>query len=210
MSANETKLGAALSRKDQPKFGSMLGAAIAGAQPFELWTIPRLGIECAITLVSGERREEIESAVWERMRALRLDLNTTTEIHYELLRARHHAAHAVVDRVTHEPIGTLAEWGSLDDDVLGDFWGAYGAMREAYDPADYPLTEAETVLIVEAIKKKHVRLLRNCGARRLTTYLLSTASQPVSSPLPSSGGTSSQPDSSSSEAKPQAPDPAAS
>lgn len=209
MSANETKLGAALRAPDRTKLGSKLAVTIAGAVHYEPWILPRLGLECAITLVSFERREEIEAAVWERMRFLKLDLNTTTEMHFELARARRFAAHAVVDRDTHEPIGSIDDWGSIDDDIIGAFWSTYGDLREALDPAETPLSMSEMVAIVDTIKKKHVKLLRFIGVRRLATFLLSMDAPLVDSLSRSCGLTSSPEVSLPSEATPSTSDPAA-
>ncbi len=208
MSANDSKLGSALRGAPGAKLASKLAITIAGAVHYEPWIVPRLNVECAITLVAFDRREEIEAAVWERMRFLKLDLNPTTEQHYELARARRFAAYAVVDRNTHEPIGTVDDWGLIDDDIIGAFWSTYGDLREALDPAETPLTVGEMVAIVETIKKKHGRLLRFIGVRKLAAFLLSMDDQQVASLSQSCGATSSPLDSLPSVESPPATPPA--
>ncbi len=186
-------LGRALAGKQAGKLPSRFAQAIAGARVYEPWVVPRLGIECAITLLPFNRAEEIDGAVNKRMVALGLSL-ADWERRFDTARAVRYAAEALVSREEpHDPIGTLDEWLEVDTDVIAEFWRAYGDVREAYDPVDAPLTEEEVAWIVEGIKKKEARLLRLCGVRRLATFLLSTEGQLSSLATPSFGATSSPP-----------------
>lgn len=201
----DTKLARALAGKSSPTKAGKFAQAIAGARVYVPWSIPRLGLDCAITLVAHNRSQEIEGAVYARMAQLKLPLTSALEGIYETHRAALYAAEAIVDRDDHEPIGTADEWGLVDVDIIAEFWRAYGDVRESYDPVDTPLTDEELRWIVEGIKKKEPRLLRLCGVRRLSTFLLSSAGQLSSLASPISGVSSSPPEISESTESP-APD----
>lgn len=190
----DTKLARALAGKSSPTKAGKFAQAIAGARVYEPWSIPRLGIDCSITLVAHNRSQEIEGAVYARMAQLKLPLTPALESIYETHRAVLYAAEAIVDRETREPIGTADEWGLVDVDIIAEFWRAYGDVREAYDPVDMPLTDEELRWIVEGIKKKEPRLLRLCGSRRLSTFTLFLGDQLLSFLSPNSGATSSPPE----------------
>lgn len=183
----QTKLGAKLAAKSSaPESESKFAAAIAGARPFVPYRIDRLGLDTVITLCPQNRIQEIEGAVHARMRALGLELSRTTELNYESERAVRVLAEIVLDPVSKLPIGTSAEWASLDVDTISAAWQAAGDVREQYDPIDTPLTQEEMELITDAVKKNSPALLRLCGVRRLSLYLLTTADQRSSLPPPNS------------------------
>lgn len=192
--AQPSKLRRAADGKATEAAPTRFAAAAAGARPFMPWRIPRLDLDVVITLVSNNRAEEIEAAVFSRMRDLGLDLNRTTEPTFEMARARRYCAEAFLDPTTKLPIGTPAEWSDLiDPDVIGDCWRAYGDLRTAYDPVAQPLPADEILLIAAAVKKNSAMLLRSFGCAKLAAYLLTTAEQQSNSPDPRSGSGESQP-----------------
>lgn len=192
----QTKLGRALSAKPnpgEPAKVSRLKAAIEASRVWHPFVMPMLGIPAVMTLISTSRYKAIESEVSEEMANLHLELNRTNETTFELERARRTLAEAVREPDPADPtkgagpLGTLAEWGELPPDVVGDVWRTYLDVRAAHDPVSAPLNDDELATIVDAVKKKDVVLLRFCGVRRLATFLVTTGALPAISPTPSSG-----------------------
>lgn len=187
----ETKLGQRLKGEQPTARQSAFALAAAAARPFVPWKISRLGIDTVITLVDFDTCEAIDAEVMKRMADLGL-LDNRNRV--EGARAVRYAARAVLDPVTHEPIGTVEEWRQLDDDVIGEFWGAYDDVRKAFDPFNGDLTKEEIDGITDAIKKNSAMLLRFYGARRLSTFLCSMAGQLLPLLEPSVPSTSSEPE----------------
>ena len=198
----DTKLGQAFRATAPRPAESRFALALAGSRVLEDFVIPRLNLPVKVTLVSTARQQAIEADVHQAMRTLMLDPKVHTwlvEQEVEADRARRTLAEVVLEATadrsrpeTMKPIGTPAEWEQLDRDILGECWRFYGDLRELHDPAGMPLTRDEQDAIEHAIKKKEPALLRLCGARKLSAYLLITADQRANSSIERSspGGSS--------------------
>lgn len=187
----ETKLGKA--QNGQASGPSKFGKAIAAAQVRHPFTIPRLNLAAEMTLVRHDVRQEIEAAVADRMNELRLEPSTLTEARFEAERATRMMAAVVLEPGTDKPIGTLAEWDALDEEVISDCYRLYLDLRVAYDPIEVGLSRDDEELIFAALKKKDPQLLRLCGTRRLSSFLLSTADRLLASAPPTSTPSESSP-----------------
>lgn len=169
----DTRLGRALAAPGTKKDPSRFAAAIAGARQYIPWTIPRLGVETEITLVGSAASELIEGEVLTHMAAIGIVQSDANVAVYEIARARRFAALAVLEPVTHVPIGTPEQWGDLDVDTVYEFWRRYNDLRELSDPVVERLTFEEIKWICESLKKNEPRLLRLCGLSRLSRFMLS-------------------------------------
>jgi hypothetical protein len=167
-----------------------LAAALSGSQHFEDVTItlaPGKTITAKMTPIGVARALDIEGEVLRAMAERSIAQDVMTQGEYELERALRVLAETVRDPVdTSQPVGTIADWGKLGLDTVGSVWSAYGDMRERIDPMSVPLTETEGADIRDAISKKNATLLRYFGARRLASYMLTTADPPASSATPTS------------------------
>lgn len=145
-----------------------------------------------VALCPHDATNEIESRTFAEMKRVGLEATGATGLSYWLEQAKHTLAAAVreIDRIT--PVGSVAEWGRFDDDVLGACWQVYGDVRERLDPIGLStITEEDIREIDAAIEKKNTAALRVCGAAKLSLYLLTTAGRrSISPPLPSSSGES--------------------
>ena len=179
--------------------------AVAGARVLEPYRIPRLGLDVKITLVGHHRLTAIEGEVFAQMKAVGLELNSTTELDYEAERAARTLAEAVLDpescaRGDFMPIADVADWRELDRNITGEVWRVYMGIVAAYDPISQPLSKEEIDAIEFAIKKKaedpahSLRYLRILGVARLSSYLLHTADRLFPSATPTSSPSESAPD----------------
>lgn len=200
-----TKLGRAANGqgKPAPELTRFQKAATV-ARVLEPFTIPRLNLPAVMTLLPHYRATAIEGDVIEEMAARKIPLNETTELIWECERAVRYLAEAALDpdEVKAErfsPIGDLADWRGIDQDVIGDCWRMYTDVRTAYDPLATALTLEEILAIEEMIKKKEeptdlrLRILRLIGVRRLSSYLLTLDGPPSRSASPISTPTESTP-----------------
>jgi len=187
--ANEKAAGAPASK---------FAAAIAGARIFHEFTIPRLDIQAVMTLVPYSRGKAIEGAVFEEMRTLKLEPGPS-----ETLYVRERACRTLAESVGEleagkrkelVPIGTLADWESLDDVILEHCWYVYIDVRAAADPYDFVLPPEEWEAVHLAVKKKQGLLLRYLGIKRLVSYMLSMADQLSTYQPPRSSSGESSPD----------------
>lgn len=168
--------------------------AATAARVREPFRIPRLNLDVVITLVPHSRATAIEAAVFETMRELKLDLNTTTELTYETERAARYCAEAFLDPATDAPIGAVEDWRNLvDDDVIGDCWRKYFAVKTAYDPIGIGLSQTEIDELTALVKKNtdmpmeiRLRLLRLYGTGKLSLFMLYMVEQLSTSATPTS------------------------
>lgn len=175
---------------------SRFAAALAGARARRKITISSLGLTAWLTLAGHAATQEIEGATFKRMAELGLELGPLTSATYEAERAVRTLAVVVFeDESLTVPLGSLEEWQRVDLDTLNLLWQEYGDLREERDPVAAPLPREERELIEAAIQKKSAPLLRSFGARRLATWLLSTADLPATSPIPSYSSSASSPES---------------
>jgi DNA-directed RNA polymerase subunit F len=127
---------------------------------------------------------------------------------YEAERAVRFCAEAFLDpeavkRGEFTPIGSLEEWREkIDGDIIQECWRQYSAIRVAYDPVSYPLSQEDLEAIDDVIKKKaadparSLRFLRLFGVRRLSNYLLHSADRLFPSVTPTSTPSEPSPDTS--------------
>lgn len=192
-----TKLGNAAAAQGKPAEPSRFQKAASAVRVLEPFVIPRLNLSAVMTLVPHYRTIQIEGDLIAEMDSRKIPLNETNETTWESERAARFLAEAVLDPEEAKadrfvPIGDLADWRSLDDDVIGDCWRIYADVRAAHDPIAQPLTVEEVQAIEEIIKKKEespalrLRILRLFGVRRLSSYLLTLADPQSSLVTPSS------------------------
>lgn len=197
-----TKLGRAVSGVQRPAEESKFARAIAGARVLHPFKIPRLGLDAVMTLVPHNRGQAIDAAVHEEMRRLKLEPSPTTDKNFESEKAVRMIAEAVLDPESvaagqFAPLGALSDWNDVDDDVIADVWRLYLDLRYAVDPIEEGITREDEEIIFEALKKNSAQLLRFCGVRRLSSFMLSMAPRLLPSVPPTSTPSGSEPASSS-------------
>lgn len=191
-----TKLGALLSNGNGKTEASLpaaspLGRLIANGRRGENVTLPFFG-EVRIELVGATAAQEVEAAVHKRMGERGVDPSGYTSDRFELERAVQTLALAVLDPITKQPFGTVAEWGDLDSALVNIAWQAHGDVYERLDPLATPLTDDEKSAIEAAVKKKDAALLRTFGCVRLSLWLATTDAPPSTSPTPRSSSSESE------------------
>lgn len=194
-----TKLGGAIAGSvTAATVASRLASALAAARPLKPIAIPGLKLTALLTLLGTERALDLEGVVRKAMQARGIPESPFHEGMWELERARHFLAEAVLDDDPAKsgnppPIGSLAEWGALPKETIAALWAMYDDLSQENDPVDVVLTPDDADIIRDAIVKKNAMLLRSFGARKLTAWLLTTAAQRASSPTAESspGPTSS-------------------
>lgn len=189
-----SRLGDALDKGTQaaPSVSRRLQAALASARVMKPITIPGLNITALLTLVGTERLVDLEGEVVSAMEKRNLSLDVVNVAVWELERARHVLAEAVLDddlkvRSNPPPIGSLADWGKVSKEIIAWLWNEYSELSEEHDPFAVALTDSERAELAEALSKKNAPLLRSFGARRLAAWLTTSDVQLASSPT----GTSS-------------------
>jgi len=180
-----TKLGAAISQGSTPAASSSVAsrflAALAGRRVLKPVTIPALGLDAVMTLLGSQRLLDIDGEVERAMEKRGLEHSVLTMGKFELETAVRVLAEAVMDATdTTQALGTVAEWGLLTPEVIGDLWRQYGDLREEHDPSIEQLTPDELLELRTAVSKKNGTLLRVYGARRLSAFLL-TLDDPLAS-----------------------------
>lgn len=168
--------------------------AASAARVREPYRIPRLNLDVVITLIPHSRSTAIEGATFQAMRDVGLpEVTTTTELTYETERAARTCAEAFLDPETEKPVGSFEEWSTkVDDDVLGECWRKYFAVKSAYDPVGVGLTQEEIDELTVLVKKNtlptevQLRLLRLYGTGKLSLFLLHMVEQLSISATPTS------------------------
>lgn len=191
-----TKLGSAIaqgSATSSPVATRFL-AALQGRRPGKPIRIPVLELDAYMALVGSERMLDLEGESLRAMDRRGIPRDPMNEAKYELDLALRMLAEAVTESEdSATPIGTVAEWGKLAPEAIAAMWLEYSALREEHDPVDVSLTPDDINEIRDAIVKKNAMLLRYFGPRRLASYLITSESQPASSPEPSSSPGDSSP-----------------
>lgn len=183
-----TKLGQKLAGQAQPAPAkSPLGAVLDRGRRGDLRDIPGLG-SVWLELIGSETVDDIEEAVTKRMKERGFEAESLLHaLTYDANRARHTLAHAARDPSDRtKPFGTVAEWGALDPDTVAAAWEAFGDVRIMLSPLDVEISKEARAEILAAISKKNAMALRSFGVCMLSSFLLSTASQPETSPTPTS------------------------
>lgn len=171
---------------------ALRGVLDRGARGLEV-ELPVLGAVW-IQLIGNEDATDIETMVFARMKERGIELTTLTALTFDAERAVLTLARAVRMPGDHAtPFGSAEDWGQVDQDTFTACWTVYGDVRERLAPFDVPLDEATQEGILFAISKKNSMLLRSYGVAALATYLLTSESQPASSPTPTSSDGESLP-----------------
>jgi hypothetical protein len=147
-----------------------------------------------VELCPHDTTNEIEGATFAEMARVGLPPSGVTGLSYNGEQAKRVLAASVreLDKVT--PVGSLEDWGKIDDGVINACWLAYSDVQERLDPIGVDkLTESEVVLIDDALEKKNGTALRRFGAAKLSLYLLTTADRRTDSPTPPSPSGESSP-----------------
>lgn len=170
----------------------MLGRARATTARGELVDMPMLG-PVWIELPGEHVVDEIEGAVFKAMSDLGMPLTPVNALTYGSRRTALTLAWAVrhPDQAKREErAGTEAEWCAIDIDMLSAMSAVYTDTRERLSPlSSMALSQEQLDAIRQGIEKKNPMLLQSVGVVALSSYLLSTAGQPASSPpMPSSTG----------------------
>lgn len=169
---------------------TMLGRARAATPRGELVDLPIMG-RVWIELPGEMIVDEIEGAVWKAMADLGLPLTPVNALTYGSRRIALTLAWAVRHPDRHdERAGSSSEWTDLDIDMLSACGQAYTDVRERLSPLSSGiLTQEQLDTIRFGIEKKNPMLLQSVGVVALSSWLLSTADPPASSPpMPSSTG----------------------
>jgi hypothetical protein len=189
-----TKLGGALGNvaaASSPAVVSRFLAALRTARPIRRIVVPLINLEAGLVLVGTDARETVEVETTRHFADRGLEQSQLTLTAWELHRTARLLAAAVVEwspdlGVSAPPLGSWSEWIQLTPEILVELRMQFDDFSEEHDPAEARLTEEEVVAIRDAIAKKNGPALRVCGARRLSSYLLSTGDPPASSPRPTS------------------------
>lgn len=154
-----------------------------------------------VDLIGMRAAQEIEGACVMACEALRIAPDSSSyTLAFEAEKALRWLALAIRDPDdTAKPFGTLADWERVDPDTITAAWHQYSDVREELQPDVIAVTPAMRATIEGAIVKKNATLLRSFGTHILSSYLLSTAVPPPTSPESSFSTSDSSPDSSSSE-----------
>lgn len=140
-----------------------------------------------LELPGAIRWSELEAAAHKATR----ELGHTEAIPYAYAYEAQVAVRALADATRelddHDvKVGTLEEWGGLDNAVINACWHAFGDVRERLDPVAAPLSADDTHAIAAAVKKNDAASLRAFGVVKLSVWLASTDVPPSTSPRPSS------------------------
>lgn len=180
----------ALAAKPAP--GSLVERVRASSLRGELVELPMFG-RVWVELVGGLASDEIDSAVFARMEKLKLPLHAINMPTLEGIRDRMRLAWAVRDPDDHAiRAGTLAAWDELDHDIIMSCALVYNDVRERLSPIQIGRLSADQLEDIRlGLEKKNPILLLHAGVAALTSWLLTTAAPPASSPTtPSSTGPS--------------------
>jgi hypothetical protein len=173
--------------KTQAKAETMLSRARASSPRGEFTTLPIVG-RVWIELAGEAVVDEIESAVWSAMEALKLPPVPVNMRTYDGRRTALTLAWAVrnPDRIE-ERAGTQEQWCEMDIDLISACGIVYQDVRERLNPlGDGVLTEDLFEEIRLQHEKKNAPLLRTYGVGLLSIYIASTAAPPANSPTPPS------------------------
>jgi hypothetical protein len=178
-----------------PSVPSRISKTLAGGRRGRDVELAELG-PAYCELPGAMRWTAIEAEVRKKMAALELEVGVDTATNLEALLAMHVLADAMRERDDHKvPIGTVEDWGNVDNDVLNFAWRAYEEVRAELDPVAVAMTADDMHAIAAAVKKKDPALLRTFGSMRLALFLASMEDPPPTSPIPSSPNTESPPES---------------
>lgn len=174
---------AAAAKMPPAKPESLLARARAQAPRGEFVEMPLLG-RVWVELVGEAAVDEIEGATLAAMKAEGLELLAMNMPSYDSCRTALTLAHAVRNPENKEErVGTAEEWRTLDIDLILACGLVYNDVRERLSPVALgALTKEQLDEIRLAIEKKNAMRLRSAGVVALSLYLLSTASQPPTSP----------------------------
>lgn len=162
---------------------SLLARARATCPRGEETAMPTLG-RVWVELPGEAIVDEIEGATFAAMKLLDLPATPINMPTYESRRLALTLAWAVRDPDNHaERAGSQDEWMAMDIDLLMACGIVYSDVRERLSPVGVgQLTTEQMDEIRLAIEKKNPTRLRSYGVVVLSSYLLSTADPPASSP----------------------------
>lgn len=191
------KKAAAAAPKAPARSETLLARKRAGTPRGEYVEMPMLG-RVWVELAGGAILDEIESAVYATMDALKLPLSAMNMRTYDHCRSALTLAWAVRDPENHAVrVGTEDEWrgigeGGVDLDLMLACSFIYGDVRERLSPVGMgALTKDQLDGIRLAIEKKNPMSLLSAGVVALSLYLLTTdVPQPTSPTTQSSTGES--------------------
>ncbi len=180
--------GVAAQATPAPSQSTRLGkrATLTGARGEDV-VLPELG-RVYFELPGARCWQEVEAAVAAEMHRLgRGDLTLANAASYEVETALRVLAISAREPDDHsQAIGTLEQWGGLDNDVINIAWHAFGDVRERLDPISLEPSSDDMFAIAAAVKKKDARLLRTFGCVKLSAWLATTEEPQSTSPIPSS------------------------
>lgn len=202
-----TPLGHALSTttKTPGPAASAFQQALAGSrvcERYELRLPNGVQLECGMILVGSDTLLDIEGRVRKEMELRGVPADVITQGNYELCRAKHTLAVALV---LWDPklgaaaprLGTHSEIGALSPEEISAAYTRFGELRELHDPLaeDVVLSPTDIAELRAAITEKKTPLLRYFGLQRLIAFMLSSECQLAPSPTPKSEPGPSQPES---------------
>jgi hypothetical protein len=167
-----------------PTAEARLDALLAGCREHVDIVVPRTDPSVRGKLRRLTRGEEEELSIeLGRWRKAAIDWGTPPESRLELSsqEAVRTVAIAVRDPADpSRPLASLNDWRQADDGQIGAVYQQYLDLVDRTDVFRDHLATDERAEIEDAVRKKDVARLLSCGARKLTAWLLTSASQPAS------------------------------
>lgn len=166
---------------------TLLAARRASFARGELVKLPVYG-EVWMDILGSAAMEHIEGATLRHMAALGIPFAPVHIGSYNLHRACRILALSIKDPADRKTeFGSLEEWQDEREELVVAAAAIYQDVRRRLDPLSDPeLSEEEAGNIMDALKKKDAIRLRSYDAVTLTSFMISGAVQPSSSPIPSS------------------------
>lgn len=164
-----------------------VASAIAGwvltSRVFREITVPRTEVKARMRLLTRAETQQVDAdaMTWLADRGYKVAPDASsrapvTEWHMEI--AFRSVAIAVRDMASDTPLAPLETWRECDDKQIEQLWSRYQDLEEELDPLEAGnLDDAQVDLLVAAVKKKDVAVLRSFGSRTLARFLLTTESQ---------------------------------
>lgn len=164
---------------DRPRLFDVLGSRVKLRRS----VVPLLDAPVWLRLLGSEEENAIHSAVILEMRRLEIEQLVVNQGTWERAAVTRTLALAALSEESYgaAPAGTVEEWGKLPIECQLAVYHDWISYREEMDPQLEQLSKTDIDEIELAVKKNNSALLLRLGARRLTAYLLTSASTPSDS-----------------------------
>lgn len=179
----------------EPRTGGMselAEGALTGARVYVDVSIPRTELRGRMRLVSRSELFTIQAETRRTMQDAGFPVDGTAitalgaleQWQYEI--GARTLALAVRELGTDRALASIEEWRECDDDQIAALYQEYQDLAARIDPLGDggSISELELAQLVEAAKKKDRATLISFGSRKLASFILTSADQPASSPIP--------------------------